>query len=164
MAVKIRSLTLQDAASYRRCWDIIAKEDQYIVEDKAPPLSEIRAQIRGILRMKTPFLVAVDGKRVVGFVAIYGSSLPSMGHCVDLGMGLHPDYREMGLGTKLLGRVLKMCRGKYDSVVLFVFRKNKRAQNLYKKLGFEPRGGINRGVKLPSGFDDSLIMQKQLRR
>lgn len=165
MAVKIRPIVLEDAASYRQCWDFTAKERRYVVEYEAPPLSKVRKQLRTILQKKIPFLVAVDGARVVGFAVVYRWGLPSVEHLGDLGIGLLPEYREVGLGTKLSARVLKMCRGKFDSVHLTVFRKNKRARNLYKKMGFKPCGGIKNAVKgLAYGTDDLLAMQKQIRR
>lgn len=165
MTVKIRPIVLKDAASYRRAWDATAKERLWAIEFKAPPLSEVRALLRDSLRRKLPFLVAVDGEHIVGWVCVFGPSLPSLRHCVDLGMAILPGYREQGLGTKLLAGLLKMCRGKYDSVALFVFGKNKRAQGLYKKMGFKPCGGIKNAVKgLAYGYDDTLLMQKQLQR
>ena len=164
MAVKIRPIVLKDAASYRRCWDAVAKERRYIVEYKAPPLSEVRANVRKTLRKKTPLLVAADGEHIVGFAAVYGFDLPSISHLGDFGTFLLPDYREMGLGTKLMAGVLKMSRGKFDVVRLAVFRKNKRARKLYIKMGFELCGGTKKSVKLAYGFDDMLFMQKQMRR
>lgn len=165
MAVKIRPIVLKDSASYRRCWDVIAKERLYITEFKAPPLSGVRAQVQHNMRAKGLFLVAVDGERVVGFAAVYRIDLPSLNHNGRLGAGLAPGYREMGLGTKLMARLMKMSRGKFDFLYLDVFAKNKRAQRLYKKMGFEPCGRIKNYVKgLAYGSDDALLMQKQMRR
>ena len=61
MAVKIRPVTLEDAASYRQCWDTVARERRHIWWYEAPPLPRLRANLRKSLRQKTPFLVAVDG-------------------------------------------------------------------------------------------------------
>ncbi|MGE4062090.1 MAG: N-acetyltransferase family protein, partial [Rhodospirillaceae bacterium] len=127
------------------------------------PHSEEKANLRDSVRDKTPFLVAVDGTRVDGMASVFGNGVPSLKHCGDIGMTLLPEYREMGLGTKLLEGLIKKSRGKYETLVLWVFKKNKRARNLYKKMGFEPRGAVKRGVKLPSGFDDTLLMQMPLR-
>src|SRR5262249_31931594 len=115
MAVEIRPIALKDAASYRRCWHAVAQERQYIYEDKAPPLAEVRKRLRKSLRKKTPFLVAVDGERVVGWAAVFRPGLPSLSHNGDFGIMLLPDYRGAGLGKKLTTGVLKMSRGKYDS-------------------------------------------------
>ncbi len=162
MAVEIRPIVLEDAASYRRCWDAIAKERRYLTEYIAPPLAEVQSAFRHYLRTKIPFLVAVDGARVVGFAVVYRPDLPSRRHLGDFGMGLLPQYRELGLGTKLITGVLKLSLGKFESVVLTVFRKNKRAINLYEKMGFKPDSGLKKFMKLADGFDDLIYMQKQI--
>lgn len=163
MAVKIRPIVLKDAASYRQCWDAVAKERRYIIEYEAPPLSEVRAIVREKLRRKDPMFVAVDDGRVVGWAAASPFDRPAISHVGDFGMSLLPAYRGMGLGTKLMAAVLKKCRGKFDSLFLCVLWKNKRARRLYEKMGFEPCGRIKRYVKLAYGFDDLLDMQKQMR-
>lgn len=164
MAVKIRPLVLADAASYRQCWDMVAKEHRYLFWYEAPPLPVVRKNVRRSLRTKTPFLVAVDGERVVGWAAAFSPGEPSLSHNADLMVGLLPDYRRMGLGKKLVAGVLKLCRGRFDSVLFCVFRKNKPARKLSQRMGFEPRGAEAKFVKLAYGFDDLLITQKQLRR
>jgi ribosomal protein S18 acetylase RimI-like enzyme len=163
MAVKIRHIVLKDAASYRQCFDAVAKERRYFPVYQAPPPSVVRAYLRKSLRDKTVFLIAEDQERVVGWAAVSSSGWPSSAGCGHFGIGLLPEYRGMGLGTKLAARVLKMARGKFSSVFLFVLRKNKPARKLIKKMGFELCGEIKKGVKLPQGFDDNLIMQKRMR-
>lgn len=165
MSVKIRPIHAKDAASYRRCWDIIGKERLYLTETEAPPLSEVRRQVDNSLRTQSPFLVAVDGDRVVGFAALYRFGLPSLSHNARLGIGLIPEYREKGLGTKLMAGLLKLSRGKFRVLYLEVFGKNQRARKLYEKMGFEVCGRIKGYMKgLSYGSDDGLLMQKLMRR
>lgn len=165
VVIKIRPITLKDAASYRRCYNAITKERRYFCEFKAPPLSEVKAQLRNNLRKKAPFLVAVDGERVVGFAAVSRFDVPTLNHNARFGIGLLPRYRDMGLGTKLMAGVLKISRGKFDFLYLEVFGKNKRARKLYERMGFELCGRIKKYVKgLAYGSDDALLMQRQMRR
>jgi len=165
MAIKIRPRVLKDAASFRLCWDTVAKERRFFTENKAPPLSAVRAQLRKNAREKVCALVAVDGKRVVGTVAVYPWSSPLLSHNGGLGMSVLPEYRRMGLGTKLMAGVLKMCRGKFTSLTVNVLGKNRPGRKFLKKMGFEPRGALmKKAVKMPYGLDDLLIMQKHLRR
>ncbi len=165
MTVKIRSATQKDVASYRQCIDAIAKERRYFFEYEASPLAEFRALIRETLRKKAPFLIAVDGERVVGFASVLLYGLPSLSHNARIGIGILPEYRDIGLGTKLTAGVLKMARGKFDFLFLEVFAKNKRARKLYMNLGFEVCGRIKKNVKgLVYGYDDVVLMQKQMRR
>ena len=106
MAVKIRPIVLGDAASLRQCWDAVAKERRYMLWYEAPPLSQVRANLRKSLRKRTPFRVAVDGERVVGWAAVFSPHWPTLSHNGDLMVSLLPDYRRMGLGTKLARSVL----------------------------------------------------------
>ncbi len=105
----------------------------------------------------------MDEGRVVGFAAVYSSDLPSLKRTGNLGMFLLPEYRRLGLGTRLLAGVLKLSRGRFDSVMLDVFAKNKIAQKLYRKMGFVLCGRMKQIVQgLAYGYDDLLIMQKQI--
>ena len=49
---------------------------------------------------------------------------------------IHPEYREMGLGTELAERSMDWIRKKGNQVKLEVHKKNIPAKNLYEKLGF----------------------------
>jgi putative acetyltransferase len=163
MAVKIRPVVLKDAASYRRCRDTIAKERRYMYEFEAPPLAQVRTGLRENLRKKSPFLVAVDGARVVGWAVAASSTLPSLKHVGLLWTSLLPEYRRMGLGTKLMAGILKMCRRRFDSVTMDFPAKNKAARKLGEKMGFKPSARVKKAVKLAYGFDDQVFMQKRMR-
>src|SRR5688572_10682290 len=107
MAVKIRPIVLEDAASYRQCFDAVAKERRYLAVYKASPLAEVRANVRKRLREKIPHLVAMDGEHVVGWAIVFRPGLPSLSHNGDLVVCVHPEYRSRGLGTKLAAGILK---------------------------------------------------------
>lgn len=163
MAVKVRPVVLKDAASFRRCWDAVAKERRYIYSYEAPSLPKVRAHLRENLRKKNPILVAVDGERVVGWAVVFRADVPSLSHNGHLAMSLHAEYRGIGLGTELATRILKVSQGKFDSVTCCFFSKNKPARRLSRKMGFALCGREKKFGRLAYGFDDQLIMQKQLR-
>ena len=163
MALKVRPLVLKDAASFRLCWDLVAKERRYFSWYEAPSLSKTRAFLRECLHKKSPILVAVDGERVVGWAGVFRAGLPSLSHNGDLLVMILPEHRGKSLGTKLTTGVLKQSRGKFESVLFCVFRKNKRARHLGKKMGFKPGAVEKKYVRLADGFDDLLITQKQMR-
>lgn len=164
MAVKIRAGALADAASYRQCFNAVAGERRYFAVYKASPLPLIRANLRKRLRKKIPFLVAVDGERVVGWAATFRPDIPSLSHSGDLVVGVLPEYRGMGLGTKLAAGILKAARSTFDSVIFCFVATCKPARKLSKRLGFEVCGREKNRLKLAHGFDDQLITQKRLRR
>lgn len=163
MAVTIRPITLADVADYRQCWDTVAKERRHIWWYEAPPLAQLRANLRKSLRKKTPFLVAVDGERVVGWAAVFTPFWPALKHNGDFLVMLLPEYRRQGLGAKLTAGALKLARARFDSVIFCTFAKNRPARAFARKMGFELCARERKYVKLAYGFDDQLVMQKQIR-
>ncbi len=163
MPVKIRAVVLTDAESLRECWDAVAQERRYIYSYEAPPVSDVRTALRGSSRKKNPFLVAVDGDRVVGWASVSRAEIPSLSHNGHLTMGLHQEYRGTGLGTKLAAEILKVSRGRFDSLTCCFFSKNKPARRLSKRMGFVLCGREKKFGKLVYGFDDQLVMQKLMR-
>ena len=78
-------------------------------------------------------------------------------------MGLLPEYRGQGLGSKLLASVLEHAK-KFglEKVELHVYTSNISAIALYKKFGFEEEGLIKKYRKLDGKYFDSLAMGKFL--
>lgn len=52
-------------------------------------------------------------------------------------MGVHPDYRSKGIGSKLMDNCLKITKEKgFQKVYVNVYIKNEKAVNFYKKYGY----------------------------
>ncbi|GAB3037132.1 ribosomal protein S18-alanine N-acetyltransferase [Natronobiforma cellulositropha] len=106
------------------------------------------------------FLVAVDGKRVVGYVVAdvtrsYGRGL---GHVKDV--AVHPDRRGRGVGSLLLARALfVLTLDGATSVKLEVRESNHRAQRLYESFGFET---LRRVHQYYDDGEDALVMIREL--
>lgn len=101
------------------------------------------------------FLVA-DAGAVIGYVV--ADTVPShvepLGHIKDL--AVHADYREQGVGTRLLERALAVldARG-VPSVKLEVREGNERARRLYRTHGFVHRRTI---PGYYSDGEDAIVM------
>ncbi|CAL1518037.1 helix-turn-helix domain-containing GNAT family N-acetyltransferase [Chitinophaga sp. MM2321] len=87
---------------------------------------------------KDRIFLAIAGNRIVGSVAILGSSR----HLAQLRWFLvHPDFRGRGLGKKLLQQAIAFCREKqYQKVYLMTTSMQTTAGDLYKKAGFRKTG------------------------
>ncbi len=84
-------------------------------------------------------LVAETNDKVVG--AVWGRIMYDYGHVDDetpsLAISLYEQYRHLGIGTKLMRKMLKLLKEKgYKQVSLSVQKAN-YAVNMYRKLGFE---------------------------
>ena len=82
----------------------------------------------------------VDG-RVVGNIDITRRK-NRLAHVANLGMAVHDDYQDKGIGTALMEAVLDMVDNwlNIKRVELDVYTDNLRAVHLYKKFGFEIEG------------------------
>lgn len=85
-------------------------------------------------------------------------------HVGQIGIFLKKEARGKGLGEKLLKEIIKqgVKKFKFKIITLRVISKNKIAQNLYKKLGFEKVGVIKGGSKHYGRYEDVLIMAKYI--
>jgi len=80
-----------------------------------------------------------------------------------LALALHPDWRNRGIGSALLGALIKAARDTgCTEVFLEVREDNPRARGLYLRRGFEEIG-VRRGYYQPSGVD-AIVMRKDLLR
>ena len=92
----------------------------------------------------------VDG-RVVGNIDITRRK-NRLAHVANLGMAVHDDYQDRGIGTALMEAVLDMADNwlNLKRVELDVYTDNLRAVHLYKKFGFEIEG-VRRGLAFREG-------------
>jgi RimJ/RimL family protein N-acetyltransferase len=106
------------------------------------------------------WLVAVDeAGMLIGSINV-APGRRALGHTVSLGMTVAKDWRDQGVGTRLMREMLAWCEANphVKRLELEVFSENARAIHLYEKLGFA-REGIRRAAALKAGrFRDLLIM------
>jgi RimJ/RimL family protein N-acetyltransferase len=163
MSVEIRPGRVDDIAGAHACLDAVARERRYLALFEAPPLGRSRSWWEGLIEKGQPFLVAVDGERVIGWCDISPAQWPALRHGGTLGMGLLPEHRGRGIGRRLLVAALEAARRcGLERVGLDVFAGNTRARRLYENCGFLVEGVHQRYAKLDEGYEDSVIMALML--
>ncbi|MDE7260853.1 MAG: GNAT family N-acetyltransferase [Oscillospiraceae bacterium] len=87
-----------------------------------------------------------------------------MRHRCTVGISLYRNFWGMGIGTALMGEILRCAReAGFEQAELTVVSTNASAIGLYKKLGFETTGTIPRAFKYRDGtYADFLFMVKDL--
>ena len=109
-------------------------------------------------------LAEVDGKHAgtASFDAMGKRNRAS--HRCSVGVTLYKAFWGMGIGTALLGEILRYAKiAGYEQAELEVVSGNGPAVGLYKKLGFEAIGTIPRALKYKDGtYADLLMMIKPL--
>lgn len=102
------------------------------------------------------FIAKVDGK-----VAGYGCFWFVLDEGQLVNIGVHPEFRRLGIGARLLEAGLAECRKQaMKTLFLEVRTSNEKAQNLYRKYGFKVLG-LRKGVyDLPK--EDGYIMEVEV--
>jgi len=105
-------------------------------------------------------LLALDGVRIVGVAAIYGSSLPWLKGHGEFMTYIREGYQNQGLGTYLTRSILEKAKRKgYHKVTLEVVAENLSAIKAYKKAGFVVEGRLREDhFGDDESYHDVLIM------
>lgn len=121
--------------SFWESFNTIASERKYLGSTSAFPLESTIEFLKTSKINNVPYLFVLDTKKdiVVGWC----DAQPKSDNVGYLGMGLLKEYREKGIGKKLIKEVLRISKEfGYTSVELEVHNTNIRAINLYKFVGF----------------------------
>lgn len=73
------------------------------------------------------------------------------------------EFRKQGIGIKLMKFTLSKLPKKIRIVTLAVDSKNKKAINLYKKIGFKQYGLLKNGSKIDGNFINNYFMYKKIK-
>jgi ribosomal protein S18 acetylase RimI-like enzyme len=143
---------------FHRALDIVARERRYLAFLEAPPIESTRAFVLDNIKRGSPQFVAVSAAgEVVGWCDVTPLDRPSLAHRGVLGMGLLPQYRGHGIGTRLIQSALVAARAfGLRRVELTVREHNTGAFELYKKTGFEIEG-VQRDASLVDGVYEKLM-------
>lgn len=159
MTISIVPIAEEHIGGFHAALDIVAREKKYLTFTEAPPLESTRGFILGNIKDGQAQLVVLDGERVVGWCDILSSSRASQRHIGVLGTGLLPDYRDQGIGRKLLTETMKQAWGLgLTRIELSVNAENLNAVALYKKLGFETEGVKRRASCIEGTYRDVIMM------
>jgi len=141
---------------YELTYDDIAKVSQMEREFFSTPWSE--ASIAHYMEAgNTIFVVARHGEETIGYAAVM--CVLDEGNLVSI--GVHDDYRQMGIASELLDIVYDMAHERgVSSINLEVRTSNEAAIALYEKHGFVQNGRRKDFYRDPK--EDALLYIKEL--
>ncbi len=118
---------------------------------------------RDCLRVRYCCLVAEAQEMVVG----HGIMSVAAGECHLLNLCIHPLFQRLGIGRRMLRRLLALARRQQaDSAFLEVRLSNTGAIALYRNEGFDEigirKGYYPGGAANPSRLEDALMMGRSL--
>lgn len=139
--------------------DSVAREREYLAFVEAPPLERTRAFVLKNIREGRPQFVALVEGRVVGWCDISSLERPLFAHSGVFGKGIIDGCRGRGIGDALMRAVLEQARKiGLTRVELTVRENNKRAMQLYEKMGFVMEGVKRKGVRIDGRYEDLYCM------
>ena len=155
--VEIAPRTQDHIESFHETFDFIARERRYLAFLEAPSLESTRAFILNMIAQGYPQRVALSGDKVVGWCDVIPKQMPIYAHSGVLGIGLLPQFRRQGIGSRLIEQSLVAARTfGLRRVELTVREHNNSAIALYRKVGFEIEG-VQRNAVLLDGVYENLV-------
>lgn len=106
------------------------------------------------------FLLAEAGPDLVGELNLKGSKRRALAHSAVLGMSVHREWRNRGVGSALLSEAVAWARGGgvLKRIELYVYARNRPAIHLYEKFGFQIEGRRRRTVYQGGEYLDDYLM------
>lgn len=158
--VKIRPLRVEDAAALHRIMmhdGVYPNLMQLPTMERASVEEWVEKQQNGRFR-----LVAAIDDRVIGFGDLKQSQNLRMLHSGQIGLYVHPDFHNQGVGRQLIERLLNLADNWLNlrRVELDVYTHNKAAIALYEKMGFEIEGERVRSTFGNGRFYNDYVMAR----
>ena len=108
-------------------------------------------------------LVAEVDSHVVGWCEVRRKTPGSpTDHRGTVGVCVKKGYRGEGVGTALLKAAIEESRGKFEALELAVLKNNKKAIDLYRRLGFKSYGTLPKAVKRAGKYFQDELMYFEL--
>jgi len=101
---------------------------------------------------------------VIGWCDAAPYSYRGMNHVAVLGMGILPEYRKMGFGSKLLELTINHAKeiNNIEKIELEVFKQNVGGVEFYKKHQFQIEGEKAKVRKIDGAYDNLYVMGRFL--
>jgi RimJ/RimL family protein N-acetyltransferase len=161
--IQIVPIAEEHIEGFHRCLDAVARERKYLARIQAPPLEAVRQFALKSIDSAAIRLVALcedeNQIRVVGWCDIFPMEREGFTHRGTLGMGVRKNFRERGIGTRLIDEAIRKVKEKgLERIELEVFGSNTPAIKLYEKKGFVVEGVKKKARKLDGIYDDMIQM------
>jgi RimJ/RimL family protein N-acetyltransferase len=161
--VVLRTIRWDDLDDLLEMINSLVEEEADIVRaEKVSRAEEIDWLAKALSRLEKDevfYLVAeVDGKVVANSEISRGYSSYDR-HVGGIGIAIRHGFRDVGIGTEMMNTLVKQARAMGLKVLkLSAFENNKRAIQLYEKVGFVQTGRIPKEFFKEGKYVDELIM------
>jgi len=144
MEVVIRPIDIEDASDLNkiRIMEGVRENTLAISSERVTSTEDYLANLTPNNHLFVAEVEENGTKKIVGVVGLNIYSLPRLRHSASTGIMVHRDYQNMGIGTKLLKKVIDLADKELMlvRVELNVYVDNERAIKLYESFGFKIEG------------------------
>lgn len=169
--ITIRSATAADAKSVLALANEVFRTSDYLLttpeefQSFTEEMQALRLQKFADNPAHVNIVAEVDGQ-IVGMLDFQNGGRQRVAHIGTLGMSLHSQWRNQGIGRLLLSSLIHWVEHHscVEVIQLAVMEENVAAIKLYKSLGFEITGREPFGVKTAEGrYHPNLTMSLKVR-
>jgi putative acetyltransferase len=146
-------------------WEMFSTLSEESASNLIPPFTRERVEswTNNINYDEVLAIVAVieekSKQRIIGSATLKFYPQEALKHKAELGIAVHDDYQNMGIGTALLNHLIDVARmKKLSKVWLQVSTTNDRAINMYKKAGFKIEGKLCKESCINGKYRDEYRM------
>lgn len=164
--VTLRSPKPQDAKALLRNIKAVSHESYRNLNHPAQgwdnfPVSKEKKILAEFELSRSKFMLsAFFQDKIVGNLAVFGSTGDFFKHNARLAMGIEKSFCGAGLGSALIKLALAQCkRAKLHRVELTVRSHNKAGISLYKKMGFKKVGLLKDAAYIDGKYCDEYMYQ-----
>jgi len=168
----IREFSEKDLGNIRKFqayMNSVIEEEALINLNKKLSLAQekkwLEEQLRKIRSRRSVYLIAEANNMVVGTTQIFLSEGRGE-HVGNFGIIIRKGYRGIGLGSYLMGEVIKLAKKKLKPkpkiLKLDVFPTNKPAIGLYKKYNFKKVASVPKQREYKGKLYDDMVMLRYL--
>ena len=159
MSVEVRTGTLRDSYKAWRCVSHVANEYTYRGFRGSPSPKEILSFWTTQIDNGHPFLVAIEGRSVVGWADVVPAAWPIHAHVGTLTLGVCKPDRGQGIGARLLTAALDASRARgLERLELAVFADDEPTRRFYAKMGFVREAVLTKRVKFNGRYRDEVLL------
>lgn len=161
MNYTIRPMELGDAPGF----NVLRRMPGVFETTLGLPSERVQHSIDGFQRFGPDdhiFVAVLEDGTVIGSAGLQVCTNPRMRHVGTLGMLVHTEFQNQGIGTALMKTVLELADNwlMLVRVELEVYADNQRAVRLYEKFGFETEGRKREASVKNGAYVDLLVMAR----
>ncbi len=157
-----RKLKPKDGDKYLKLMKQLDKETSFMLyepNERKTSIDEMNNKIEQVNNEGGVIIGAEADNELVGFVSANRIPLERIKHSVYIVAGVLSKVSGKGIGTDLFKELLSWAKeNEITRLELTVIKHNKRAINLYKKIGFEIEGIKKNSLNVDNNYDDEYYM------